>query len=140
MNAVNHHVVAEHTIQAWCMAMSSSIKERDLDTHMQLVSPHVQVYGIPGNGVINYKGWEARRKFEFENGELLLLNYQGIRLITFTPRRATFNTTETMIGKNGKMVLINKNIVLEKEQDGQWRVVEEKVKGWQVRKINLGKY
>ncbi len=140
MSAVNHHVIAENTIHVWCMNMSASIKQRDLDAHMQLVSPKVQVYGVPGIGVINYKHWQARRKNEFRNNELLLLNYQDLRLITSTQRRLTFNTIETMIGKSGKMVVLDKNIVLEREEDGQWRVVEENVNNWQVKKINLDNF
>ena len=137
MSAVNHHVIAEHTIHAWCMNMTSSVLQQDLDAHMQLVSPNIKVYGIPENGVIDYDGWKARRKYEFENKELLVLNYRNIRLITSTQRRLTFNVTETMVGKDGKMVILDKNIVLEKEMDGQWRVVEENINKWQVKKINL---
>jgi len=140
MSAVNHHVIAEHTIHAWCMNMTSSVLQQDLDAHMQLVSTNIKVYGMPGNGVIDYAGWKIRRKHEFASKELLVLNYRNIRLITSTQRRLTFNVTETMVGKDGKMVILDKNIVLEKETDGQWRVVEENINKWQVKKINLANF
>ncbi len=140
MSAVNHHVIAEHTIHAWCMNMTSSVLQQDLDAHMQLVSTNIKVYGIPENGVIDYAGWKTRRKHEFASKQLLVLNYRNMRLITSTQRRLTFNVTETMVGKDGKMVILDKNIVLEKEADGQWRVVEENINKWQVKKINLANF
>lgn len=140
MSAVNHHVIAEHTIHAWCMDMSASVQKQDLDAHMKLVSPGIKVYGVPNNDILSYREWKARRKYEFENKELLVLNYQKIRLITSTQLRLTFNTIETMISKDGKMVVLDKNIVLEKEEDGKWRVVEENINNWQVKKLNLAKF
>ena len=44
MNAVNQHVIDLQTVQAWCLDMSQSIKQRDLDKHMQLVSKKIKVY------------------------------------------------------------------------------------------------
>ena len=81
-----------------------------------------------------------RRKFEFANGEILALNYQKVRLISSTQRRIRFCTVETTVGKNGKMLVLNKNIILEHEDDSAWRVVEENVTNWQVKNIDLSKY
>jgi hypothetical protein len=45
-----------------------------------------------------------------------------------------------MVGKDGKMVILDKNIIIEHEEDGTWRVVEENVNKWRVKKLNLKKY
>jgi len=140
MGAVDHHVIAEHTVHAWCMDMSATVQQQKLDAHLNLISPRIHVYGVPKVGVIDFKEWETRRRNELTNKELLVLNYQKIRLITSTQRRLTFNTTETMISKDGHMVILDKNIVLEKEEDGCWRAIEENINSWQVRKLNLAKY
>lgn len=140
MSAASDHVIAEHTIMAWCMGMSDSIKNADLDRHMGYVSRRVKVYGIPSKEVIEYRDWKARRKHEFENDDILALNYQMVRLISSTQRRIRFATTETTVVKNGKMLVLNKNIILEREDDGIWRVVEERVNDWQVKNIDLSKY
>ena len=140
MSAVNHHVIAEQTIHAWCRDMTESVLQQDLDKHMELVSNNVKLYGLPGNDIVDYKGWRARRKYEFENQELLVLNYRNARLINASQRRLRFNVIETMVGKDGKMVELDKNIVLEGESGGQWRVVEENINNWQVKKINLADF
>ena len=133
MSAASDHVIAEHTISAWCLGMSDSIKHTDLDTHMGHVSRRVKVYGIPSKEVIEYRDWKARRKHEFANGDILALNYQQIRIISSTQRRMRFSTTETTVVKNGKMLL-------EREDDSIWRVVEERVTDWQLKNIDLTKY
>ena len=140
MNAVNEHLIAEQTIHAWCIDISQSIKLQDIDKHMQLVSQRVQVYGMPTKDTINYRQWKARRKNEFANDSLLAINFKEIRLISSTPKRLRFNTHETMLGKDGKMVLLDKNITLELEDDEVWRVIEEKVNSWRVKKLDLASF
>ncbi len=137
MNAVNQHVIDLQTVQAWCLDMSQSIKQRDLDEHMQLVSKKINVYGMPSKGVIDYKEWRARRKYEFKNESLIALNHQDIKLVGSTAKRLRFTANVTMLGKDGKMVIINKNVTLELEDDDAWRVVEENVNDWRVKKLNL---
>jgi hypothetical protein len=140
MSAASDHVIAEHTVTAWCIGMSDSVKNADLETHMGYVSRRVKVYGIPSKEVIEYRDWKTRRKCEFANGDILALNYQKVRIISSTQRRIRFSTIETTVVKNGKMLVLNKNIILEREEDSIWRVVEEHVTNWQVKNIDLSKY
>ncbi len=140
MNASRQHVIDLRTVHAWCLDVSQSIKQRDLDRHMQLVSKKINIYGLPSKGVIDYKEWRARRKFEFKNESLITLNYQDVKLIGSSARRLRFTATETMVGKDGKMVILNANFILEREDDGVWRVVEENIHGWRVKKLNLESY
>lgn len=140
MSAATDHVIAEYTVTAWCMGMSDSVKQADLEMHMSHVSKRVKVYGVPGKEVIEYRDWEARRKFEFDTGATLALNFQRIRLISSTQRRIRFATTETTVAKDGKILVLNKNIILEREDDGVWRVVEENITDWQIKNIDLSKY
>lgn len=137
MNAANQHVIDLQTIHTWCLDISQSIKQRDLDRHLQLVSKKVKVYGMPSKGVIDYKEWRARRKYEFKNESVMALNYQDIKLIGSTAKRLRFTASETMLGKDGKMVILDKHFILEYEDDSLWRVVEENVNGWRVKKLNL---
>lgn len=137
MNAAKQHVIDLQTVHAWCLDISHSIKQADLDEHMQLVSKKINVYGMPSKGVIDYKEWRSRRKYEFKNGSLMALNYQNVKLIGSTAKRLRFAATETMVGKDGKMVILDANFILELEGDGIWRVVEENVNNWRVKKLNL---
>jgi hypothetical protein len=140
MSAASDHVIAEHAITAWCMAMSDSVKQHDLDAHMDCVSRRVKVYGIPNKPVIEYRDWKSRRKSEFLHGDTLALNYRDIRLINSSLRRIRFSANETTVAKNGKMLVLNKNIILEYEDDGIWRAVEENVTNWQIKNIDLSRY
>ncbi|MGD8926418.1 MAG: hypothetical protein PVG20_06195 [Thioalkalispiraceae bacterium] len=137
MNAVNQQVIDRQTVHAWCLDISQSIKQADLDAHMQLVSSKVKVYGMPSKGVIDYKEWRTRRKFEFKNKSLLAINYRDIKMIGSSSRRLRFTASETMLGNDGKLVILDKNFILELEEDGIWRVVEENVNSWRVKKLNL---
>lgn len=140
MSAASEYVIAEHTVSAWCMGISDSVKQADIEAHMSNVSRRVKVYGNPSKEVIEYRDWEARRTFEFATGETLAVNYQKIRLISSTQRRLRFSTCETTVGKNGKMLVLSKNIILEREGDGIWRVVEELITDWRIKNIDLTKY
>ena len=140
MNAANQHVIDLQTVHAWCLDISQSIKQSDLEEHMYLVSKRIKVYGMPSKGVIDYTEWRSRRKFEFKNESLIALNYQNIKLIGSTAKRLRFTASETMLGKDGKMVVLDKNFTLELEKDGIWRVVEENVNNWRVKKLNLESY
>jgi len=139
MSAVNHHTLAEQTVRSWFTNMSSSVRARDMDQHMQNISRRINVYGMPSKAVIKYKEWKSRRHNELTSEDLIALNYQGIRIISSSAKRITFNTSETMVGKNGMMVTLDKNIIIEVEDDGVWRVVEENVNKWRVKKLDLKK-
>lgn len=140
MSAASDHVIAEQNVMAWCLEMTDSVRNADLDKHMSLVSQRVKVYGVPNKDAIEYRDWKARRDYEFRNAEILALNYLKLRVISCTPRRIRFSTSETTVSKNGKILLLNKNIILEHEDDGVWRVVEENVTDWQLRDIDLSKF
>ncbi len=140
MNAVNYHHLSEQAIRSWFIAMSDSVQERDIESHMENVSKRVQVYGMPSKGVIGYHEWKARRYHEFFHDELLALNYSGIRIIRSSNKRISFATTETMVGNQGKLVILDKTIVLEYEDDGVWRSIEETVNKWRVKQLDLKKF
>ncbi|MBI1424543.1 MAG: hypothetical protein GC149_13945 [Gammaproteobacteria bacterium] len=140
MSAASEHVIAEHTITAWCLSMADSIRQANLDAHMDRVSRRVRVYGVPSKEVIDYRDWKSRRQYEFTHGEILAVNYLNTRLVSSTQKRIRFVTTETTVGKNGKILVLNKNIILEREDDDVWRVVEENVTDWQIRNIDLSKF
>jgi len=123
-------------IATWIAGITTSVKNRNLEAHMQLVSPTVQVYGMPSKAVIDFKEWRTRRKVEFKSGELLSINYEIQRIITTMPRRITFTAVENLLNNTGKLIRLDKTIILEKEADGVWRVVEESIKDWKVKKYD----
>jgi hypothetical protein len=136
-NPINPHEDALNSVRRWCSAMSDSVRQKDLQAHMALVSANLRVYGLPGNSVVDYDGFRKRRKFEFGNDKLITLNYGNVRIITSTQRRISFRTKETLLGTDGTLVLVDKNVILEQEDDGEWRMVEDKINHWEVKKLNM---
>lgn len=127
----------QRTIELWVLGMTSTVKNRDLEGHMRLVSPKVQVYGMPSKPVIDFAEWLARRKVDFKTDDLVSINYEVQRVITSMPRRITFSARENLLDKNGKVIILDKIIILEKEADDCWRVVEETIKAWKVKQFDL---
>ena len=97
---------------------------------MGLVSKKVRVYGIPNQESLGYRDWYRRRRNEFNNNRLARLSYNNLNIKTISLRRLGFEVTEIMQATNGQQIQINKEIMLEREEDNQWRVVEETIKQW----------
>ncbi len=117
---------AEVIVLAWLKDLSRSVAEHDLPAHMQLVSRQVKVVGIPHAGTIDYDGWKLRRFNEFNGNLLQNLGYQLRAIINTKEEQIVFSVQETMKGSNGKAVVANKDVMLQKEGDGQWRVRYER--------------
>ena len=97
---------------------------------MNLVSENVVVYGLPDGKTLNYADWRKRRKNEFQRGLLKNIAYDKLSIKTIGLRRLIFNIEEVMDAANGDLAIINKTVIIENEQDKQWRVVEETIKDW----------
>ncbi|MFV2059744.1 MAG: hypothetical protein ACC653_03610 [Gammaproteobacteria bacterium] len=115
------------TAEDWLTAISKTVELRNIHAHMGLVSKTVRVYGVPGADTIAYIDWRKRRQTEFEKNLLKKLSYDFIRMKKITSKRLHFIAIETMSGMSGESFEINKEIIIEKEYDGIWRVVEEKI-------------
>ncbi len=128
--------MAKNIAEDWLNAISESVKNKDINDHMRLVSKNVRVYGIPDIKSLNYQQWLYRRHNEFLHDRLLSLKYKLIRIKKDQQRRLGFEVEEQMMSTDGKVVIINKDILLEREEDENWRVVEEKIHHWQ--KMDIG--
>lgn len=122
--------MSQELIRNWLKSMSDSVRNQDLKGHMKLVSKKVQVYGIPNKDVLGYKDWYRRRRNEFINKRLASLSYSNLNIKTITLRRLGFEITEIMQATNGHQIQLEKEILLEQEEDKQWRVVEETIQRW----------
>lgn len=122
--------MSELDIRKWLSNITETVKAKDLQKHMDLVSENVVIYGMPGGNTLNYADWYNRRKSEFNRSILKDLTYNNLKIKNFGLRRLIFNIEEIMDGNNGDMAIINKQVILEQEQDEQWRVVEETINNW----------
>ena len=122
--------MSQEVIINWLNRMSESVRQRDLDAHMGLVSKKVLVYGVPNQESLGYYDWKRRRRNEFYQNLLTSLTYSNLNIKTVSLRRLGFEITEIMQAISGQKIHIDKEIILEQESDNQWRVVEETIKHW----------
>jgi len=112
----------------WMEALARTANAKDFDAHMDLISQKVKVFGLPGIEHVDYEGWAAQCKHEFECGILKGYRYDGVNVLMMTPGKVAFETTETLEASDGTVNVMDVEIVIEKESDGKWRVIQENVK------------
>jgi len=122
--------VTQHIVEDWLEAMRLSVEQHDLTAHMALVSKNVHIYGLPNYKEIDYDAWQQRRKNEFNHNRLQALVHKLIRIRLSLQRRIGFELEEHMLASDGKVCIILKDVLLEREADDNWRVVEENIREW----------
>ena len=126
-----------NTIQKWLNDLQHSVQAQNLEQHMALVSKRVQVYGLPRKDLVDYQQWQQRRRNEFQTQSLIGLQHGPVRVKTLGLLRIAFNIDQTLITKEGLVYIINKDIMLEKEADGVWRVKEETIHYWNQKQYQI---
>jgi ketosteroid isomerase-like protein len=99
----------------------------DLDAHMNLISKDVSVFGVPGFDVIGYDDWYNQCKHEFENRLLKQVSYKGLNVLAETPEKIMFKSLETVEGEDVTVNTSGIEFIIQKEEDGVWRVSQERV-------------
>lgn len=107
--------------------MAETANKLDLDAHMNLISKEVSVYGVPDFEVITYDDWFNQCKYEFENKLLKKVSYQGLNILAQTSDRVMFKSLETVAGSDGSVNTSGIEFIIQKEDDGQWRVSQERI-------------
>ena len=94
---------------------------------MNLISKDVAVFGVPGFEVIGYQDWFNQCQHEFENKLLKQVSYQGLNVLAETPDRIMFKSIETVQGSDGESNSNGIEFIIQKDDDGQWRVTQERI-------------
>jgi len=113
--------------QQWLQNASSTADKKNHLAHMDLISKKVSLQGVPGYENIGYEDWAAQTKHEFENNILKSVSYTGLKLLNATNTHIMFKTFETVQSTDGTTNAQGIEILLEKESDGQWRLVQERI-------------
>jgi hypothetical protein len=108
-------------------AMADTANRLDLNAHMNLISKNVSVYGVPDFEVITYEDWFKQCQHEFENKLLKKVSYQGLNILAETAERVMFKSIETVEGSDGSSNTSGIEFIIQKEDDEQWRVVQERL-------------
>jgi len=96
-------------------------------SHMNLISKEVSVYGMPGFDVIGYDDWARQCQHQFDDGLLKRVSYEGLRVVTVTSGNVLFKTIETVEGTDGTVNRHGLEVLIRKEADGKWRVLQERI-------------
>jgi len=113
--------------QQWLDKCCTTIQQYDHAAHMNLISREIQVFGIPGFDVINYDDWYSQCEYEFNEKVIAEASYSGLRIRSSNDDQIMFLTTETIRATDGTIDSHPLEVVLKKETDGQWRVVQERL-------------
>jgi len=114
-------------VQSFLDSMASTANDLNLNEHMNLISKEVSVFGVPGFEVIGYQDWFNQCQHEFENKLLKQVSYQGLSILAETPERIMFKSIETIEGAGGEINSNGIEFIIQKEDDGQWRVTQERI-------------
>ena len=112
----------------WMESLAATANAKNFDAHMELISKKVKVFGLPDIEVVEYEGWAAQCKHEFEQGILKSYRYGDLNVLLMMPGKVAFETRETVEANDGTVNVMDVEIVIEKESDGKWRVIQENVK------------
>ena len=107
--------------------MAETANTLDLDARMNLISKDVSVFGVPGFDIIGYDDWFNQCKHEFENKLLKQVSYKGLNVLAKTPEKIMFKSLETVEGADVTVISNGIEFIIQKEEDGVWRVSQERV-------------
>ena len=107
--------------------MAATANALDLESHMNLISKEVSVFGVPGFDVIGYDDWFNQCQHEFSNKLLKQVSYKGLNVLAETPDKVMFKSVETVEGSDGTVNSNGIEFIIQQEADGIWRVTQERV-------------
>jgi hypothetical protein len=119
--------MSEEIAKQWLQEAATTATARNYAAHMDLISRRVSLQGVPGFDNIDYDAWASQCQHEFENKLIKTVHYEGFKLVAETPTRVMFKTFETVEGSDGTINAQGVEMLLEKEQDDKWRLVQERV-------------
>ena len=119
--------MSEAVIHHWLNEISRTVAAHDHAAHMQLISQDVTLLGVPGFDNIGFDDWSKQCQYEFANKLISRVDYGKIRVRVVTEKRIMFMTYETVTASDGSVNAQGIECLLEKEGDGQWRLVQERI-------------
>jgi hypothetical protein len=117
-----HRNIAER----WLTELARATNEKDLGAHQDLVSRALRVIGPPGDDALDYANWLQRRRQQFTVGEPACVRFDSVHLTASLPGRLMFKTVETVEQGDGRREASVKEIIIQKEDDGKWRALQER--------------
>ncbi len=111
----------------WLQNVSNTLFNKDLSGHLNLISKSVSLRGVPGYENIDYSAWSAQCEHEFTNNLVKSVSYSGLKMLVANDEQIMFKTLETIEAADGAINEMGIEVLLKKEDDGVWRVIQERV-------------
>jgi len=124
---IKFHKTPEQIAQAWLNASADTATNKQFDAHFNLISKKVRVTGVPGYESISYDDWARQSEQEFKDDVLKSVEYDGLKLTANNDTQIMFKTVESIFANDGSNRKHGVEILLEKEEDDVWRVIQERV-------------
>lgn len=115
----------QHIAEQWLKAYAYTVATSNIDGHLELVSPRLQVVGISRSGFLEHREWAKRRRNDIAKGRLLRVTHRRLELSACAAGRLRFRVEETLKSTRGETYVLDKDVVLNLDPDGKWRGVEE---------------
>lgn len=114
-------------VEDFLVRFAKTAVEGDHAAHMAMISKKVQVHGVPGFEVIDYDSWSRQCAHEFPQFLIQSIDYVGMDIKKETDTLLCLETHETITARDGTMNSSLLEIFIEREDDGKWRIVQERI-------------
>ena len=121
--------MTDSIVNNWLTSIINTATERDHPSHMNLISKQVNLVGVPGFESIGFDDWSNRCQHDFNNNFIAEIQYQGLKIRAENEQQIMFVTRETIITNAGEKNQQGIECLLEKEDDGQWRLTQQRILG-----------
>ncbi len=101
--------------------------EGDHASHMAMISKKVLLHGVPGHDAIDYENWSRQCEEEFAQKLIAAIGYESMEVKLETNTLFCFETMETIEAHDGTVNSYRLEIFIERESDGEWRIVQEQI-------------
>lgn len=119
--------MSKEIAEQWLAEIVETVNAKDYQAHMDLISKRVSLHGMPGFETIDYDDWSRQCQHEFENDIIKSIHYSGFKPVAETSGSIMFKTFETVEATDGTVNAQGVEIMLEKEADDKWRMVQERI-------------
>jgi len=115
------------TVTRWLEQVVRTASDYDHAAHMNLISKRVRLTGIPGFEALGYSDWFAQCEHEFGEKIVSRIRYGEPVIAAQNDYQVMFRVFETVEASDGKVNAQGVEILIEREEDGQWRLLQERV-------------